>query len=208
MRAAKEAMTMTDTTDPMSRRSAFLGLGAGALGIAAALGAPGSALGQASTTDHPFVGCWLAMVSPAPDVPPIANVTIATADGFLINMAPVTRMGPNGLTIASGGAGRWEATDGQSAHFTSVQVLSTEDGAFVGTLTLDAYPTVSDDGTSFVDTSPDSQLTIRDPQGSVESVIPGNRDTNPLTASRIDVGAPGFPEVTLQQHVPGKAETG
>jgi hypothetical protein len=190
-------MKVTDITDLMSRRSAFLGLGAGTLGIAAALGAPGAALGQVST-DHPFVGCWLAMVSPAPDVPPVANVSIATSDGFLVNMAPVTRMGPNGLTVASGGAGRWEAIDERRAHFTTIQVLSTEDGTFVGTFTLDAYPTVSDDGMSFVDDSPDSQITIRDPGGNVTSVIPGNRNTNPLMASRIDVGAPGFPDGTPQ----------
>jgi hypothetical protein len=183
----------TESTESISRRSAFLGFGFGAMGVAAGLGMHGAALGQESTTEHPFVGCWLAMVSPAPDVPPVANITVATSDGFVLNMAPVTRNGPNGVTIASGGAGRWEAIDERSVHFTTVQVLSDQDGAFLGTLTIDGHPTVNDDGMGFVDNSPESQATIRDATGAIVSVLDANRESNPLLASRLEVGAPGTP---------------
>jgi hypothetical protein len=188
-------MTRQIPADHVSRRAALIGLGAGAVGLTATLGQASTALGQ-DTPDHPFVGCWLAMVSTAPDVPPVANVSIATADGFIVNMAPVSRVGPNGVTIASGGAGRWESTGERSVHFTTVQVLSNQDGVFLGTLTIDAHPTVNDDGMGFVDDAPDGQATIRDATGAVVSTMPTNRDTNPLLATRVDVGAPGFPDAT------------
>ena len=185
-------------SEMVSRRTALAGLGVGGLGLAMATHRGYATAQDASDdlTEHPGVGCWLAMVTMAPDAPPVANVSIVSGDGFIVNMAPVSRTGPQGTTIASGGAGRWETTGERSFHFTTVQVLSDPDGVFLGTLTVDGYPTVSEDGMSFIDDSPESHATLRDPVGTVTSTIEPHRDTNPLMAMRIDVGSPGFPEAT------------
>lgn len=132
----------------------------------------------------------------APDAPAVANVSINTGDGFVVNMAPVARSGPQGITIASGAAGVWESTGERSSHFTVVQTLSNPDGLYLGTLTIDGFPTVSEDGMTFIDDSPESYVTIRDPAGNVVSVIEGARVAQPVTGTRIVTGSPGFPEST------------
>jgi hypothetical protein len=49
---------------------------------------------------------------------------------------------------------------------------------------------------TFIDDSPESRVTIRDPAGNVVSVIEGARVTQPVTGTLIGVGMPGFPEAT------------
>lgn len=111
-------------------------------------------------------------------------------------MAPASRVGPSGITIASGGVGRWESSGEHTCHFTTVQVLSNPEGMYLGTLTIDGHLTVSDDGMTVSDTSPESLGIIRDPLGKVVSTLNGHRDKNPVKGTRMDVGASSFPEGT------------
>jgi hypothetical protein len=182
----------------VSRRTALRTVGIGSLGLALAPQAASVSAQDASAemASHPIVGTWLVTLTMAPDMPPVTNASVYGPDGSLVNMAPVARQGPQGVTIASAAAGRWESAGGNAAHFTMVQVLSTLDGMFVGTVTIDGHPTVSDDGLTFMDNSPDSSTTIRDPMGKVLNVIPRSPDAPPVTAVRIEAGAPGFPEGT------------
>ncbi len=191
---------MCDQRPPetVSRRTALAAFGVAGVGLALTAPSIGAIAQETSSTmaKHPMVGVWLALVPGAPDAPPVANVTINTVDGLVVNMAPVARSGPQGVTIASGGAGVWESTGERSWHFTVVQALSNPDGVYLGTLTIDGFPTVSEDGMSFIDDSPESHATIRDPAGNVVSVIEGARVAQPVTGTRIVTGSPGFPEST------------
>ena len=56
------------------------------------------------------------------------------------------RPGPKASTFVSTQVGTWEPVGPRSVHFTGVQLLSDANGAFVGTVTIDAYPMVSEDG--------------------------------------------------------------
>jgi hypothetical protein len=179
------------TQDHVSRRLALASLAAGGASLLIPRAVSGEDAGSAA--DHPIVGCWLAHVPGAPGVPAAANVTINTVDGFVVNMAPPARVSPNGVTIASGGVGVWESTGERTAHFTVVQVLSAPDGTYLGSLTIDGNPRVSDDGLSFIDDSPESGVTFRDADGNVVNVIEGARVDQPLNGTRIGPGMPGFP---------------
>lgn len=156
-----------------------------------------------SLAGHPLVGAWLAMVPGPPDTPAVANPTIFTADGQVMLVAPGTRAEPNGVRVASGGIGTWESTGERSGAFTAVRVLSDADGAYLGTATIEGHLTVSDDGLTNSDTSPESKITIRDPAGNVVSVVPGHRDLQPVTSTRIAVGS-----ATLQSGPGGCGECG
>ena len=96
------------------------------------------------------------------------------------------------MTFSSTQVGRWESTGERSTHLTVVQLLSDAAGAFVGTVTVDAYQTVSADGQSFT-SGEGSSVTIRDAANTVVDVM-----TNfpPATGIRMGVGSPGLPEGT------------
>jgi hypothetical protein len=182
----------------VSRRTALAGIGIGGLGLALATKRAVVSAQDASAdlASHPIVGSWLVTVPTGPDTPPVANSGLYSPDGSVVNMAPVTRMGPQDVSLASGAVGRWESAVDRVAHFTMVQMLSSPEGVFIGTVTIDGNPTVSDDGMTFTDDSPESTVTVRDPAGNVVSAIEGARVQAPITAVRIAVGAPGFPEAT------------
>lgn len=188
---------MSHGSNRVSRRTTIAALGAGCIAFAGSRTGM-SAQGTPDMADHPAAGVWLSMLPQPEGAAPVANPTIFSSDGSVVVVAPVTRSGPNGVTIASSGIGRWESTGERSIHFTVVQVLSTPDGAYVGTMTIDAYPHVSDDGLTLIDDSPDSHLTIHDPGG---NVVSSNADahirvTQPLMGTRFEVGAPGLPGST------------
>ena len=65
--------------------------------------------------------------------------------------------------------------------------------ALLGTVTIDGHPEVSADRRSPCDDSPETAVTARDAAGAVVGVVRGGP---PLTAVRVGLGAPGFPEVT------------
>lgn len=101
-------------------------------------------------------------------------------------------METNGVQASSAALGTWEAFDETTGHFTAVLMLSNLDGALIGSVTIDGFPKVSDDGQSFIDDGSMAFSTIRDPTGAVIATVPGV-DRRPITALRMAPGTPGFP---------------
>ena len=144
---------------------------------------------------HPLVGTWLAMA------PAGASPETFFADGSFVASPPIIENGPAGVMFLSPLFGTWESTGERSGRFTGVQALSDESGAYTGTLTIDGHLQVSEDGQSFVDDSPETTLTFRDPANAVVAVISpygegSDGSIAPVTGIRMGVGAPGFPEAT------------
>ncbi len=187
-----------------------------ALGRVAAVGAAiglGSRVGRVAAQDttldalagHPLLGNWLAMANPlVPGDPPVPTPSIFAADGSVVLAFAVSQAGPQGVTFQSAALGTWEPDGERTGHFTAVQVLSDANGAFLGTVTIDGHPTVSEDGQSFVDDAPETTVTIRDPAGAVMTVIPGD-SSPPVRRSRMGVGSPGFPAGTPSAGTPTTA---
>jgi hypothetical protein len=73
-------------------------------------------------------------------------------------------------------------------HFTSVYLTSDVNGAFTGSVTVDAYQTISDDGQTWV--SNDGTVTIRDASNNVTFVVP--KGGPEATGIRINVGSYDF----------------
>jgi hypothetical protein len=55
-----------------------------------------------------------------------------------------------GVVLQGTAIGVWEPTGERSVHLTYVQALSDLNGTYLGTLTRDANPEVSDDGQGYV----------------------------------------------------------
>ena len=116
----------------------LIGIGRGIDGLAAQE-AP------ADYTGHAWVGTWMATT------PGGLALGDFAADGSVVMGLQATQAGPMGVAYVSGEVGRWEPVDERTAHFTAVQMLSDADGQFIGTITIDGYPVVNDDGQSFID---------------------------------------------------------
>ena len=114
------------------------------------------------------------------------------ADGTTIQGLPATQAGPNGVAFVSTQVGRWEPTGPRSVHFTGIQRHSDAKGTYTGSVTIDGYPTVSEDGQTLRDDQSKAVVTIRDAAGAIVQTIPG-AGSPPVTAIRISVGSPGFP---------------
>ncbi len=99
----------------------------------------------ADFTGHAWVGTWMA-TTPGGLAP-----GYFAADGSVVMGLQATQVGPMGVAFVSSEVGRWEPVDERTAHFTAVQILSDADGQFLGTITIDGYPVVNDDGQSFID---------------------------------------------------------
>ena len=138
----------------------------------------------ASLAGHPNVGAWLVATPIGP------GMAAFFADGTVVHGVPATQAGPEGVTFVSSEIGVWEGLGERGAHFTAVQLLSDANGVFTGTVTIDAYHTVSEDGQTFVSDDRTS-VTIRDAQNNIIDVIKGGP---PAIGTRMAVGAPGFPE--------------
>ena len=177
----------------VSRRAALSGLGAGGLGVA--LTATGARAAQAmSTADHPMTGVWMAMANPPlPDDPQVAAPSVFGTDGSVLLMFPLTQAGPQGVQFTSAYVGVWEPYDEQTCHFTATQMLSDANGSFLGTVTVDGHPRVSEDGMTFSDDGSLVTVTIRDAGGVIVTVIPPGAGGRPVTGIRMRVGNPGFP---------------
>ncbi|MGH2614325.1 MAG: nuclear transport factor 2 family protein [Thermomicrobiales bacterium] len=144
---------------------------------------------EASTTDlsgHPMVGTWLATT------PSGLAISTFAADGSVVMGVQPTRAGPQGVAFVSAEVGTWEPTGERSIHFTALQILSNTHGAFLGTVTIDGHPVVSEDGQSLLDDGSQATVTIRDASNAVVDVIQGGQ----VTAVRMGVGAPGFAAAT------------
>jgi hypothetical protein len=175
----------------VTRRAALAGLGAG--GIGAALAARGRvAAAQEVQSDamanHPIVGAWMVTTPTGP------ALAVFSADGTNIQGVSTTQAGPQGVTFTGAQVGTWEPVDERRVHFTGVQLLTDATGAFVGSVTIDGHPQVSDDGQSFIDDAPETTITIRDAANTVRDVINPFPGGPPATGVRMGVGAPGFPE--------------
>ena len=145
---------------------------------------------RAALAGHPLVGTWLATT------PFGASSETFAADGSFVAAYPVVENGPNGTAYYSPGVGVWESTGERSGHFTSVQAITDADGTSLGTLTIDGYLDMSDDGQRFVDNSPQTTLTYRDAAGAVVAAITpfqGGGNVPPVIGIRIAVGEPGIP---------------
>ena len=156
----------------------LIGIGRGVEGLAAQEA-------QADYTGHAWVGTWMA-TTPGGLAP-----GYFAADGSVVMGLQATQAGPMGVAYVSSEIGRWEPVDERTAHFTAVQILSDADGQFIGTITIDGYPVVNEDGQSFIDDGSQGSVTIRDADHKVVETI-----TEPptVTGVRMAVGAPGFPE--------------
>ena len=144
-------------------------------------------------SQHPLVGTWLAMANPPrPGDPLVAAPAVFTADGTVSLVFPLSQIGLAGIEFTTAGVGTWEAVDHRQGHFTAIEVISDANGVFTGTVTIDGFPTVSEDGQTFLDDGSQAVITIRDASGKVLNVIGDNEPVQPVAATRMGVGQPGF----------------
>ena len=158
---------------------------AGLVGISQGIDGLAAQEAPVDFTGHAFVGTWMA------STPSGLALGQFAADGSVVMGLQATQAGPMGVAFVSSEVGRWEPVDERTAHFTAVQILSNADGQFVGTVTIDAYPVVSEDGQTILDDGSQGSVTIRDATHQVVETI-----TEPptVTGVRMAVGEPGFPE--------------
>jgi hypothetical protein len=172
----------------MRRRSVVLSALSGALTGALTIGR--STVAQAATPDamahHPIVGVWNVMTPGGP------SLAVFFANGANIQGLPATQMGPQGVTFVGPQVGTWEPTGPRSIHFTGVQLHSDANGDFTGTVTIDAYPEVSEDGQTLHDDLSQGMVTIRNASGVILEEMP-SAGGPPVTGIRMGVGLPGFP---------------
>jgi hypothetical protein len=191
-------MTTSPTTETVSRRTALAGLGATGLGLALAATAR-QASAQGATPDamasHPIVGAWNVMTPMGP------SLAVFSADGTNIQGLPATQTGPEGVTFVGAQVGKWEPVSERGIHFTGVQLHSDANGTFTGTVTIDGYPVVSEDGLNLIDDQSQVMITIRDATGAIVQQIPG-AGSPPVTGNRMGVGAPNFPAATPEAGTP------
>jgi hypothetical protein len=181
-------MTQSRTITSLSRRSALAG--AGALGLAlAARGQTAHAQDADAMAGHPIVGVWNVITpgGPAPGM--------FFPDGTVLIAVQATQTGPWGVTFVSAQPGTWEPVGERDVHFTGVQLHSDANGTFVGSVTIDGYPVVSEDGQTLLDDQSRGTITIRDAAGAIVQEVP-TAGAPPVTGVRMGVGAPGFPVAT------------
>jgi hypothetical protein len=180
------------TNRSTSRRTALAGLGAGGLGLALAARG-GSAAARDATAEamanHPIVGVWM-VTTLGP------NLAVFSADGSNIQGVPTAQAGPQGVTFTGAQVGVWEPISERGIHFTGVQLQTDVDGNYVGSITIDGYPVVSEDGQTLVDDSPETTITFRDAAGNVVNVVKPATAGARATGVRMGVGAPGFAAAT------------
>jgi hypothetical protein len=191
----------------MRRRSVLLAAVSGALTGALAASRPITA--QEATpsvrANHPIVGAWLVM---NPSDPLNTRPAIFAADGTMsVGYVPSYADPARGVVLQGTAIGVWEPSGERSVHLTYVQALSDLNGTYLGTLTRDAYPEVSEDGQSFRDDGTQVHITFRDAANTIVSETGGGdaeAATRQVHALRMQVGNPGFPEGTP---VPGTPTT-
>ena len=150
-------------SNPVSRRAALAGLGAGGLGLALAAAARPAAA-QDSTpgamAGHPIVGAWYADFDPA-NPGTLFVFTSFHADGTRTDVHP----------FAGAGIGAWEATGERTGRaINKYQNIATAPGDFVqGTVTVWATVAVAEDGDS---TTEDAVVELRGSDGTVVALFP------------------------------------
>jgi hypothetical protein len=159
-------MTASNTPQSVSRRSALAGLGAGGLGMALATSARHAAAQDApEMTNHPLVGTWLAMAPPGAVVAtfrPDGTAELGWAISYVDSAFPELD-----VVINTPGYGTWEPIGERKIHFTVLAVLSDDKGTYLGTTTLQGYPSLSADGRTWTDVEPKGRITVRGAQNQV-----------------------------------------
>jgi hypothetical protein len=182
----------------MRRRAVLLSAVSGVL--TGALAASRTITAQEATpsamANHPIVGAWLVM---NPSDPLNTRPAIFAADGtFTVGYIPSYTDAERGVVLQGTAIGVWEPTGERSVHLTYVQALSDLNGTYLGTLTRDAYPEVSEDGRSFRDDGAQVHITFRDASNTIVNEASGGGSAEAATrqvhAVRMRVGNPGFPE--------------
>jgi hypothetical protein len=185
-------MTTHQRDTSLSRRTALAGLGAGGLGLALATTTRLASAQEATPTaraSHPIVGNWMVSTPAGP------AMAVFLADGTNIQGLPATQAGPNGVVFVSTQVGSWEPVSERGIHFTGVQLHSDVNGNLIGTVEIDAFPVVSEDGKTLLDDDPRSGPLIRDAAGNVVANLRGTGGP-PATGVRMGVGASGLPAAT------------
>ncbi len=147
---------------------------------------------------HPIVGTWLAILTGTGG----AWAETFAADGSVVIGFPATETGnpiagADGVTYLGPGVGVWEPTGPHSVAFTVIQALSDAAGTPLGSLTIDGYLELSEDGQTFVDDwTLGTTLTYRDTTQTMVASFPVDPSFPPLVGTRLRVGAPGFPAGT------------
>lgn len=176
------------TASPLSRRAALGGVGiaAAALGLQPVSRVTAQDATPSALATHPIVGAWNCMTPAGP------AIGMFFPDGANLVTVPATQAGPNGVEFISTQAGRWEPVSERGVHFTSVQWHSDAQGVYIGSVTVDGYPVVSEDRQTLLDDQSRSVVTIRDAAGATVQEMPG-AGAPPVTGVRMGIGAPGFP---------------
>jgi hypothetical protein len=179
-------MQSSRTVPSISRRAAVAGLAGGAFAVASHKHTVASAQATPEMATHPIVGAWM-VTTPAG-----LAMAVFAADGTNIQGLPATQAGPNGVAYVSTQIGTWEPVSERGVHFTGVQLHTDANGNLIGTVTIDAYPVVSDDGQTLRDDDPRSGPIIRDATGAVIADMRGSGP--PATGVRMGPGFPGLLE--------------
>lgn len=194
--------TMGSAVPNLNRRVALSGVGA----FAALLGASGALRPAAAQPDpasdlsgHPLAGTWMASANPPlPDDPQFPAPSLFAADGTVLLVFPPSQVGPQGLFLNAPVMGTWEPDGDRRGHFTAVQLMSAPDGTFLGSVTIDGFPKVSEDGMTFIDDGSRTTITMRDAAGMiVNQIVPNGQPADrAVTGVKMGVGTPGFPEMS------------
>ncbi len=189
----------------MHRRSVLLSAVSGALTGAFAFRRTTTAqeATPSARANHPIIGAWLVM---NPRDPLNARPAIFAGDGTLtVAYVPSFTDPELGVVLQGPAIGVWEPTGERSVHLTYVQTLSDLNGTYLGTLTRDASPEVSEDGQSFRDDGTRVHITVRDAANTIVSEARGDgaeAASRQVYAIRMQVGNPGFPEGTTRTGTP------
>ena len=147
---------------------------------------------------HPIVGTWLMILTGTGGV----FAETFGPDGSVVAGFPATESGnpiagADGVTYLGPGVGVWEPTGPRSVAFTIIQALSDADGTPLGSLTIDAFLELSEDGqTAIDDWTLGTTLTYRDTAQNVVDSFAVPSEFPPLVGTRMRVGAAGFPQGT------------
>lgn len=145
----------------------------------------GGSTGAQETASPNLAGSWRVVIS-FPDGRTVFALSTYGADGTVISSGlpaqPAPAGAPPGVVFVGPGHGTWEATGSDTANVTYIHLRASSEGQPLGTLTIRATITLSDDGQTF-----DGELdtTLADPAGTTLASF-----TATVQATRIAAEAP------------------
>jgi hypothetical protein len=177
-------------TNPVSRRTALAGLGAGGVGLALAATAQHASAQDtaAEMATHPLVGTWMTGTGTGD-----FGVAHWDADGDMTLNGLLPTPGPDGTVIhGSPFAGVWEPDGDRGIHHTMMALTYDAAGAVTGSVTVDGYPVATEDGDAFWDDGTRAVVTLRDAAGAVSQETTG---VPAVAGVRMMPGKPGYDEL-------------